>query len=219
MLKVLGNNRLLFIFLVGIFVGGLSYLHYEWLLAAHEKSTQELQTSKAAVDQKYNEVVRLKEEYVLLQSQLRSYKELEAKGFFNDQDRTAAVDKLERLSKVSGLLKANLKFGVGQLVEDPVATIANQVVLKSPVSIEIKSIDDVDVYSFVKFIEEKFPGRIDISSLSLNRVEIFDTTILRKIGGGSPVPLVDSKLTFDWLTMAPKDIVVPSESNNQGSAQ
>jgi Tfp pilus assembly protein PilO len=216
MLKVLGNNRLLFIFLVGFLVGGLSYFYYEWLLPAHEKSTQDLQTSKSAVEQKYSEVVRLKEEYVLLQSQLRAYKELEVKGFFNDQDRTAAVDKLDKLSKASGLLKASLRFGSGQLIEDPVAKVANQVVLKSPVSINVSSIDDVDLYSFVKFIEEKFPGRIDITSLSLSRIEIFDTAILRKIGGGQPTPLVESKLSFDWLTMAPKDIVAPSESNNQG---
>lgn len=217
MLKVLGNNRLLFIGLVSVLLAGFAYLYYDWLLPAHAQSTQELQTSKAAVDQKYNEVVRLKEEYVLLQSQLRAYKELEAKGFFNDQDRTAAVDKLDKLSKVSNLLKASLKFGSGQLIEDPAATLANQVVLKSPVSIAVKSIDDVDMYSFVKFIEEKFPGRIDITSLSLNRIEIFDTTILRKIGGGSPTPLVESKLSFDWLTMAPKDIVAPTESDNQGA--
>jgi hypothetical protein len=219
MLKVLGNNRLIFILVVSLLVGGLSYLYYDWLLPAHVKSTQDLQTSKASVDQKYSEVVRLKEEYVLLQSQLRSYKELEAKGFFNDQDRTTAVDKLDKLSKVSGLLKANLKFGSGQLINDPVAQNANQVILKSPVSININSIDDVDLYSFLKFIEEKFPGRIDVTSLSLNRMEIFDTAILRRIGGGEPTRLVESNLAFDWLTMAPKDIVAPLESDSQGAVK
>ena len=219
MLKVLGNNRLIFIFVVLFLLGGLNYFYYNWLLPAHEKSKQDLQTSKAAVDQKYSEVVRLKEEYVLLQSQLRAYKELEVKGFFNDQDRTAAVDKLDKLSKASGLLKANLRFGSGQLINDSVANLANQVILKSPVSINISSIDDVDLYSFFKFIEEKFPGRIDVTSLSLNRIEIFDTAILRKIGSGQPISLVESKLSFDWLTMAPKDIVAPLESSDQGGVK
>jgi len=88
--------------------------------------------------------------------------------------------------------------------------------LKSPVTVEAKSIDDVDIYSFIKFIEEKFPGRTDISSLSLHRIEIFDTAILRKIGGGSPTPLVDATFAFDWFTMAPKNIVAPSENENGG---
>jgi uncharacterized protein YutD len=168
MLKVLGNNRLIFIFVVLFLLGGLNYFYYNWLLPAHEKSKQDLQTSKAAVDQKYSEVVRLKEEYVLLQSQLRAYKELEVKGFFNDQDRTAAVDKLDKLSKASGLLKANLRFGSGQLINDSVANLANQVILKSPVSINISSIDDVDLYSFFKFIEERTNSKLVINPKSIN---------------------------------------------------
>jgi len=211
MLKVLGSKRLTFICLMVAALAIIGYAYYDFIIPAHEQSTQELETSKAAVTQKYQDVARLKEEYVLLQSQLRSYKELEARGFFNDQDRSAAVDNLDKLSKYAQLLKANLKFGAGVTVKDEGADLAGQVVLKSPVDVEVKSIDDVDVYSFIKFVEEKFPGRIDITSFSLNRMEIFDTTILRKIGSGSPTPLVDAKISFDWLTMAPKNVVAPTE--------
>lgn len=211
MLKVLGSKRLTFICLMVAALAIIGYAYYDFIIPAHEQSTQELETSKAAVTQKYQDVARLKEEYVLLQSQLRSYKELEARGFFNDQDRAAAVDNLDKLSKYAQLLKANLKFGAGATVKDEGADLAGQVVLKSPVDVDVKSIDDVDVYSFIKFVEEKFPGRIDITSFSLNRMEIFDTTILRKIGAGSPTPLVDAKISFDWLTMAPKNVVAPTE--------
>ncbi len=216
MFKVLGNKRVAFIAILSLLLGGIAYGYYEWLVPTHEKSMQDLATSKAAVDQKYAEVVKLKEEYVLLQSQLRVFKELEARGFFNDQDRAAAIEKLDKLSKLSGLLKANLKLDSGQLISDPTADLAGQVVVKSPVTVDVKSIDDVDVYTFLKFVEEKFPGRVDVTSLSLKRMEIFDTTILRKIGGGSPTPLVESKITFDWLTMAPKNIVAPSSTFPEG---
>lgn len=216
MFKVLGSKRVLFIGLVAGAIAIIAYGYYNYLLPEHQKSTQELQATKSAVDQKYAEVIRLKEEYVLLQSQLREYKELEARGFFNDQDRSAAIDKLDKLSKYAGLLKASLKLGSGQLINDPVADQAGQVVLKSPVTIDVKSIDDVDVYSFVKFIEEKFPGRVDIMSFKLNRIEIFNTAILRQIGGGTPTPLVDASIAFDWLTMAPKNVVAPSENSSAG---
>jgi hypothetical protein len=219
MLKVLGNKRVTFIFVMLVLIGGLSYLYYYWLLPMHAKTSQELQTSKSAVDQKYAEVARMKEEYVLLQSQLRVFKELEAEGFFNDQDRSAAVDRLSKLSNISGLLKANLKFGSGQLITDPLADQAGQVILKSPVTVTSSSIDDVDVYSFIKFIEEKFPGHVDLTSFTLERIEIFDTAVLRKIGSGEAMPLVNSSITYDWLTMAPKDIVVPKEENTEGGAQ
>lgn len=211
MLKVLGSKRLIFICaLLGALIV-IGYAYYNFIVPAHEKSSQELATSKSAVTQKYQEVARLKEEYVLLQSQLRAYKELEARGFFNDQNRSSAGDSLDKLSKYAQLLKANLKFGSGVVVKDAGAELAGQVILKSPVDVEAKSIDDVDLYSFIKFVEEKFPGRIDITSFSLNRMEIFDTAILRKIGSGSPTPLVDAKLRFDWLTMAPKNAVASAE--------
>ncbi|MBL8640790.1 MAG: hypothetical protein JNL76_01590 [Alphaproteobacteria bacterium] len=215
MLKVLGSKRLMFICCMVGGLGLLAYAYYNFIVPAHEKSTQELATSKSAVREKYQEVARLKEEYVLLQSQLRAYKELEARGFFNDQERASAVDKLDKLSKYAGLLKANLKFGSGKLVQDSGAEAAGQVIVKSPVSIEAKSIDDVDVYSFMKFVEEKFPGRIDIVTFSLSRMEIFDATILRKIGSGEPTALVDAKISFDWLTMAPKDVVAPLEGGQK----
>ena len=211
MLKVLGSKRLTFICLMVAAVVMIGYAYYNFIIPAHEQSTQELATSRAAVTQKYQEVARLKEEYVLLQSQLRSYKELEARGFFNDQYRDTAIEKLDKLSIYAQLLKANLKFEKGVIVKDSGAELAGQVILKSPVEVQIKSMDDVDVYSFIKFIEEKFPGRVDVTSLSLDRMEIFDAAILRKIGAGSATPLVDAKLSFDWITMAPKDVVAPAE--------
>lgn len=216
MFKVLGSKRLIFIFAVLALSCAIGYAYYYILVPAYDKSAQDLQTSKAAVTQKYADVTRLKEEYVLLQSQLRAYKELEAKGFFNVQDRAAALSKMDTLSKSAGLLKAKLKIGIGQLINDPSAATAEQVVLKSAVAIEAKSIDDVDVYSFIKFVEEEFPGRVDVSEVSLKRMEIFDTAILRKIGGGDPTPLVEAKIAFDWLTMAPKDVVVPTENLTTG---
>jgi len=216
MFKVLGSKRVWFIFGLSVVLGMAAYAYYDWLLPAHEKSTQELQASKSAVDQKYAEVVKMKEEYVLLQSQLRSYKELEAKGFFNDQDRSSGIDKLDRLSNYAGLLKANLKIGSGQIINDPSAQLANQIILKSPVKINVNSIDDVDVYSFIKFIQEKFPGRVDVTAISMERIEIFEMNILRKIGGGDTTPLVKASIDFDWLTMSPKDVAAPSEGNSIG---
>ncbi len=214
MFKALGSKKVTFMVLLLLVNAGIGSAWYYWLLPAREQVTNELQSTQTAVEARYQEVAKMKEEYVLLQSQLRSFKELELKGFFNDQDRSNGIDQLGKLSNVAGLLKAKLKFGVGQLVSDPLADQANQVVLKSPVTVDVSALDDVDVYSFVKFIEEKFPGRVDISSFKLKRSEIFNEAMLRKIGGGDSTPLVQSQISFDWLTMAPKNVVAPTEGGN-----
>jgi hypothetical protein len=100
------------------------------------------------------------------------------------------------------------------LVADPLADQASQVVLKSPVTVNVSAMDDVDVYSFLKFVQEKFPGDIDVTSMKLKRTEIFNEAMLRKIGGGSASPLIESEIVFDWYTMAPKDVVAPTEGGN-----
>lgn len=214
MLKTLGTKKVRYIAAVIAVTGAIAAGHYYWLQPTREQVAQELQVTRSAVNQKYAEVARMKEEYVLLQSQLRAFKELEARGFFNDQDRSAAIEKLGKLSDYAQLLKAKLKFGKGQLVSDPLADQANQAILKSPVQVDISSFDDVDVYSFIKFVEEKFPGDTDITFIKLQRMEIFNEAILRKIGKGDSTPLVQAQLNFDWLTMASKNVIAPAEGGN-----
>lgn len=209
MLKVLGSKRVLFLAILLASIIGVGGIYFYVLTPFHDQTKQDLDSTKAAIDQKYTDVAKMKEQYVFLQSQLRSFKELEGRGFFNDQNRSPAVDKLGRLSDYAGLLKANLKFGIGQLIKDPSATLAKQVVLKSPVTVEIKSVDDVDVYSFIKFVDEKFSGDVDVTSVKLKRNEIFNIEILKKIGTGSGTPLVDTELHFDWYTLAPENVIAP----------
>lgn len=214
MLKVLGTKRITFMVVVLLLAAAIGSAYYYWILPERELVTAELNATKAATEVRYQEVAKMKEEYVLLQSQLRSFKALELRGFFNDQDRSNGIEKIEKLSNYSGVLKTKLKFGSGQLVSDPLADLASQVVLRSPVTLNVSAVDDVDVYSLLKFIEEKFPGDIDISSFRLKRVDIFNEAMLRKIGGGKPDSLVEAEIILDWLTMASKDVVAPAEGGN-----
>jgi uncharacterized protein YutD len=214
MFKNLGSKKVTFIVLLLLVTVGIGAGYYYWLMPLREQVTQELNSTRSAVEQKYQEVARMKEEYVLLQNQLRDFGDLKLRGFFNDQDRSRGIESLGKLSDYAQLLKAKLKFGSGQLVADPLADQASQVVLKSPVTVNVSAMDDVDVYSFLKFVQEKFPGDIDVTSMKLKRTEIFNEAMLRKIGGGSASPLIESEIVFDWYTMAPKDVVAPTEGGN-----
>lgn len=214
MLKVLGTKKMTFIVMLLLVSAGIGAGWYYWLLPERELVTQQLQTTQGEVETRRQEVAKMKEEFVLLQSQLKAFKSLEGQGFFNEQDRSAAIEKLEKLSNYAGLLRAKLEFDKGELVIDPLADAAGYAVLRTPVKIITSSIDDVDVYSFVKFIEEKFPGKTDISLVKLNRSEMFNEAILRKIGSGDVFPLIGAEINFDWYTMANKNVVTPAEGGN-----
>lgn len=213
MLKTLGSKSIFFLtFLILLNVGSGAFLHY-YLEPEAQNSKLRLEQMKAEVETRRQEVAGMKEEFILLQNQLRDFKELEARGFFNDQNRVAAQESFEHLRTLSGLLKAKYNIKPGQMIENPLAASTKHVVLKSAVEVEMESLDDVDVYSFVKFIQEKFPGSVDVLSIKLDRTELFNVAMLRQIGGGVPTPLVKARVAFDWRTMAPKDNVAPVVSS------
>ena len=162
---------------------------------------------------KYEEVAKMKEEFVLLQSQLRDFKDLEARGFFNNQNRSEAEENFAKLSARVGILKAGLSYKPGEIVSNKQADDAKQMVIKSHGKVDIESLDDVDVYTLLKFMQERYPGSIDITKLELERQQVLNAALLRKIGGGDPVPLIKGSFEFDWRTMTSKDDANPPGGN------
>lgn len=205
MLKVLGTKVVVTIILLALANGGAGYALYEYVIPMRVQKDGELSALKAEIEARRQEVAKLKEEFVLLQHQLREYKRLEAQGFFNNQYRIKAQESLNEMRQLSGLLKTKYDISSGQLVEDAKAAEANHVVIKSPVKLEIDSLDDVDVYTFVKGVQEKFPGSVDIVGFKLDRVENVTAPRLREIGSGKPIKLVGATVEFDWRTMSNKD--------------
>lgn len=210
MVKGLSNKVVYFILALLAFAGGGGYLVYDYVIPEREQVERQLATTKSAVQAKYDEVARMKEEFVLLQSQLRTFKDLEARGFFNDQDRATAIENFSKLSTRVGILKAKLKFDAGAIVPNDMADLASQIVVKSRGTVDIESLDDVDVYSLVKFMQERFPGSVDITKVSLERAETLNAAMLRQIGSGKPVPMIKGDFEFDWRTMTSNNSTAPA---------
>lgn len=205
MLKVLGPKVLITLLLMGAFTGGTGYGLYNYLMPMRAEKDQELSSLKSAIDARRREVAQLKEEYILLKEQLEAFTQLGLQGFFNNQNRVEAQESFNKLGDLSGLLNTRYAISSGVIVDDPKAAEANYVVLKSPVTLDISSLDDVDVYTFVKALQERFPGNVDIVSVNLTRKMTITAPLLREIGSGDPAKMVEAKIAFDWRTMAPKD--------------
>ncbi len=205
MIRIIGTRIIVMILLLIVANAAGAYATYEYLMPMKQQKETELSNLKSETQAKYEEVRRLKEQFVMLQAQLREFKDLEARGFFSNQNRVDAQASFDSLGKLSGLLKTRFQISAGQRIDDPLATDANHVILKSPVAIEIESLDDVDVYTFLKALQERFPGSVDITDFSLNREQNITAPLLRQIGSGQPIKLVTAKVSFDWRTMANKD--------------
>lgn len=219
MIKILGKRVVIMLVALVLINGAIGYGLYEYLIPIRVEKETELSGIKNEIEARRLEVAKLKEEFVLLQLQLREFKQLEAQGFFNNQNRVKAQDSFESLRDLSGLLKTRYDIKSGELVQDPLATAANYVVVHSPVILEMDSLDDTDVYTFVKGLQQKFPGSVDLTRIELDRTENINPAILREIGTGKPVKMVGAKVEFSWRTMASNDRLEETDRESRSNTR
>ena len=74
MIRLMGKKIILFIFFLALLDGGIAAGYYYYLLPMRMEQDQKLSDLKAAVEARRQEVAKMKEEFVLLQSQLRNFK-------------------------------------------------------------------------------------------------------------------------------------------------
>ncbi len=205
MLQLLGTTRVIILTALVVLISGISALLYYYLLPLRERTDRELATAKSEVAQKRTEIAALKEEYETLQSQLVEFKFLEKKGFFNNQNRVLARDRLELLSKITGLPKSVFDIAAGETLTNDIIKPSGHVVIRTPIKITINTFNDTDVYTFVSLLEERFPGEIGFQKITVNRSEEVTSETLKKIGSGENVNLVSSDVVMTWYSMWPED--------------
>lgn len=216
-MKVLKRSVIITLLLLTLLSAGGAYLLYDYLIPLKETKEAEVSKVQAEIEAKRAEVAKLKEEFILLQIQLRKFKELEAKGFFNNQNRVKAKESFAELGVLAGVLNTRYQIDSGILTDVRQASEANSVIVKSPVTLNIDSLDDVDVMTFIKGLQEKFPGSVDFTAVELERTEDLDADVLKKIGRGDPIIMVRAKITFDWRTMANRDRLMETDTSAAAS--
>jgi hypothetical protein len=205
MIKVLGIKRVLtLLILFGINVA-LAAMLYLVVLPSKDKTEQELRTTRAAVQSRRTEVTRLQTEYQQIQQEKSLFGDLENSGFFGTQDRLEARKTMESIQSASHVLSAKYNINAVMPKENSAAALSDHIVLQSPVSVQIDALDDVDVYSFLYWIENGFPGQALITDITLERKQDIDENVLKQIGNGVPSVLMSASVNFAWNTFVPRD--------------
>ena len=210
MLKILGRKRIVLLAVLGLLAIAFGGLWMQYLAPAREEVERNLSSANSALEAKREDIRKLKKEYVLLQNQISQYEKIKSTGFFNDQNRVLAQETLDGFRATSGVLKANYKVMAGEEVTNERAAGINHMVIKSPVDIEVQSIDDGDFYNFLKLVLEQFPGRNNLEKLTVEKKESLTQDVLRDIGSGKPVSLIKGTIKYNWFSMAKKETVLPN---------
>ena len=204
MIKILGIRRVITLAILIAVNLALAGALYSLILPQKDKTERELRSTRSAVNARRNEVATLKNEYEQIQEQKNLFGNLQEAGFFTTQDRIEARKTIEQIQLESKVLAARYDIQAIQVQEHPAAAVAEYVILHSPMKVSLDALDDIDIYSFMYWAQNAFPGHVGINSLMIERKMDVDEVTLKQIGTGTPVVLVSATVDFSWDTMIPR---------------
>lgn len=207
MMALIGIKRLI---IIGILLGFNAVLGagvYLYLVPENEKMSKQLSSLTSKINTTRNDTTELETNYKLIQEEKFDYENLLKAGFFDSQDRLAFRRRMSEVQRYSKVLRASFDITPANVEENKGAEDADHVILRSVVSVNIDAMDDIDLYNFIFWLENGFPGHSTITKLSMKRELDVDENSLRQIGSGRELVLVSGSLDYEWRTMVPKNDV------------
>jgi len=199
--QILGTARIILICLLLVLNAAAVFFLTQYIVVEKERAEVTLQSVNGEISNLRSEIAKLWEEFTELRAQLKEFRILEAKKFFNDQSRVLARDYLDYLSRRNELTKMRYDIRQASIGVTPETMEADYRIVKSPISIDIEAYHDLDVVAFMKMIMETFPGIIHIDGISMERSSDIDGTTLVAMQKGETRTFVRSKLDLSWYTM------------------
>lgn len=205
MIKVLGVKRLAGILILLALNAVVAAAVFMYFIPNKQKVERDLRSTKANVASKRAEITRIKDEFTRINKQKLLFEDLQTLGFFGDQDRFATQRRIEAINELTDVLNARYEIREAKTEENDMTKKAGQLILDTPISINVEALDDVDFYKFIYWVEYGFSGHTNITSLSMERVTDVNDATLRMVGSENPKPMIKGSFEFDWRTLIPKE--------------
>lgn len=206
MIKMLGIKRIVVLgtlLVLNALLGAGVYLYF---VPEQQESKRELSSARQKVAKVQRDIDGLLLEFEQLEEQREVFETLRDDGLFNRQSRREAQVIFEDIQKKSGVTNALVTIESGVTSDDEDVKKAGYKILKSPVTIKLSALSDLEVYRYIYMLEQSFPGHVSIEKLDLDRVAEISSTILRAVASNENPPLVTANIDMLWSTMIPDDI-------------
>ncbi len=205
MMSVIGPRRIIILLSLALLNAALAGGTYFLMIPHNENLQMQLNQVRGEISTARTETDRLRNEFDEIQKQKEQFEKLGSTGFFTAQDRVQARDRFEAIQKYSRVILASYDISPAMVERTEDLTAAGQVMLKTPVSVDIDALDDMDFYNFAYLIENAFPGYAGINRMEIRRVREIDDVSLREIGSGLPTAMIKGKFDFNWRTILPEN--------------
>lgn len=205
MIKIIGPRRIIILSALIAVNAALAAGTYMYLIPQNEKLERNLRQVKREISTKRADTDRLRTEHTQILGQKNSFENLKEAGFLGHQDRFLVRDRMEAIQSYSRVLTAKYNIQPVTLEESKEAAKSNQVVLNSKMNADVDAVGDIDIYRFIYWLENGFPGHITINNVVLRRRNEVNDVTLRQLGTGTPLVMVNGKMDFEWRTMVPRE--------------
>ena len=207
MIGAIGKKRFVAGFLLLAVNALMAASVYAYLMPENDRLERDVRGLRSQISAKRADSDRLRMEHQQIQEQKNYFENLGASGFFSDQNRVLARNKIEAVQRYAGVLSARYNISAAKVVKNDLAAGTGYALVSSPVVLNLEAMDDVDIFSFIFWLENAFPGQVSIDDVHIERVLDISDVTLRQIGSGVETVLIKSKVSFNWYTMMPEEVL------------
>lgn len=216
MISVLGMHRVMILLALLALCVLLAAGTYLYALPQEESLERDLRVVRAQIIKKQSEVTDMRDRFDELKDEQILFNGLKNAGMFNEQNRVWALKTMNEFQKLSNVLNAEFRFEPVAVTEKEALRETDYIVLDGKVSVEIEAMDDLDIYNYIYWLENAFPGHTSVSHMELKRVQDVNEVILRSIGNGQKRVMVSADLDFSWKTLSSRGTVFGDDAVQPG---
>jgi hypothetical protein len=201
-MKQLGFKRFVMLVILGGLAAVMAAASYLYVLPENQKAERNLSSLKSEISTKRNDAEQLRSDFQVVVERQDLFDNLRAAGFVSQQDRLIARRRIAEIQQYSSVLQASYDIRPALIVNDPNLINTDYVVLDTQMIINLEAIADVDIYKFVFWMMNAFPGHITVNQLDVERTGIVNDVTLKAIGSGEFSSLAKGMLDVSWRTIA-----------------
>lgn len=212
-MKILGAKR---IFMLSLLAGInilCALVVYSFFVPEEDRLNRQWRVVRGEVAKLRNDIADFQVEMKDLESQREAFEALRQAGFFERQSRRLVEDVLKEAQDVSQVTTAFVNVQPGEVEFTEFDEKTGHYLLVSRIQIEIKALNDKDIYQYISILKERFPGHVSVKNMDITRKIDVNRTLLRSIASNNNPELVRANILMSWRTMIPQNEVVINEQN------
>ncbi len=206
MIKRIGTAKIFILIVLAVLCAFFAFLSLYFLDSKLIKDTRTLNAVQGEVTDLSEKTEKLKESAVEFEKHIKTFLKMEKDGFFNQQTKgqeTGAI--IDAAIQQADLIAYKYEIKSAETINAPQLKEVGRKLISSEIHFDLKALDDVDIYKFFNLLISTLPGEVLVQEGLVSKKEQITPELLREIGTGKKIPIIEAKGIFLWRTIVPDE--------------